>query len=443
VTRFREHIRQTIALATPIALGSTSQILIGLIDSAMVGHLGTVPLAASALGNSVFGFFYVVGIGLLMPLSVMVSETHGAGKYEGSLPWLRSSIALALLFSLLSFLLIVLLDHYRSILGAPTEVLEEARTFMLLMAVSLLPSMLWQCLKQYAESLGHAWLPMGVMAACVVINTLLNWLLIYGNWGFPALGLTGSGISTLIARSMAVFLLLAFMRHKLPAWAKPDLLPCFEAKRMRELLQLGVPSAGQLFFEVGAFSAGALIMGWLGATALAAHQIALSCASATFMFPLGIGLATSMLLAKATGAGEPERLRSISLSGLVAAWACMGLASLFLLLLPTQIALLFTSEPEVVSLAARLLMVAAFFQLLDGTQVVAACSLRGLRDVRIPTLITGIAYWGIAIPLSYLLSAHLLGPAGVWWGFAAGLGFCAVFLTRRLLQATCGSKTML
>ena len=431
-----ENMRKTAALATPIALGSVSQIAMGLIDSAMVGRVGTVPLAASAIGGSIFGFFFVVGMGLLSSLSVYISEAKGAGRHSEASLWLSNGFSLALAYVFGALLVIGLLLSQLQFLGAPPDVVKEARPFLLLMGISLLPAMLWQCLKQYAEALGHPWLPMGVMVGCVVFNTAMNWVLIYGHLGFPALGLTGSGISTLAARCLGTLLLALILCTRLPRALRPNLLPRLDKTHQKDLLRLGIPGSGQLFFEVGAFSAAAIMMGWLGSTALAAHQIALSCANATFMIPVGIGLATGMRIAQAQGAGEHAHLRSISLAGLVTAWGFMGVASLLLLLIPGPIAAAFTPEPSVRIIACQLLMVAALFQLFDGTQVVAACALRGLRDVRIPTLVTIIAYWGLAIPCSYFLGVRLHNPAGIWLGLALGLGFAAVFLALRLLRAT-------
>jgi MATE family multidrug resistance protein len=203
------------------------------------------------------------------------------------------------------------------------------------------------------------------------------------------------------------------------------------------MLDIGVPAAGQWLFEAGAFSAAAIMMGWLGTVPLAAHQIALACASSAFMFPLGLSIATSVRLSKAVGAGRPETLRAIGFGSILTG---LGLMSGFALLFSQAgrfIAAGFSPDAAVVGLATRLLLVAAVFQLLDGAQVVGAAALRGLGDVRVPTLITLVAYWVIALPAGYLLAFHTaVGPVGVWIGLASGLGLAALLLFWRFHRLT-------
>jgi MATE family multidrug resistance protein len=433
-------LRQTLALALPIIGGSVSQILMGLTDSAMVGHVGKVPLAASAFAGSVFSVFFVAGIGLLAPVSVLVARAHGAGRSGECARWLRHGLAVALAMSVCLALLLTRLSTELHRFGQPVEVVAAVNPFFVIIACSLVPTFLFQVLRQFAEALGRPWQPMIILFLSVGLNALLNWIFIFGHFGAPALGLTGSGCSTLLARCVSVLLLWSWLRRQPGIDA---LLPRLGQSaglawpHFREMFHIGVPVAGQLLFEVGAFSSAALLMGWLGTVALAAHQIAVSCASFTFMFPLGLAMAVSIRLSQAVGAGRREALRPIGFGALGLGVAVMGGFALVFAFAGAWIARGFTTDPDVAAVAAQLLFVAAFFQVFDGAQVVGSGALRGLTDVRIPTLITFIAYWLVALPGGYLLGFRFhLGAVGIWIGLAAGLAAAALLLAWRLVRAT-------
>ncbi len=450
MSNFVKEARTTFALALPISFGSASQMLMGVIDSVMIGGSGAVPLAASSVGNNIYNFFYIVGIGLLLPAAVMISHARGAAKESDCASWLRHGFFLALAAGSLGCLAMFLLSAKLELLGQPPEVIAVVIPFFLLIAVSMIPSLLFLVLRQYSESLGMPWLPMSVMMGCVALNTGLNWVLIYGNLGCPALGLTGAGISTLSARIAAVGLLLWFLERRLKGqeawpWSGMSLYKIFsfsglELAKLRDLVRLGLPSAGQLLFELCAFTSASLMMGWLGTQSLAAHQIALSCVSFTFMFPLGLSTAASMRIGKALGENHGELVRNIGLGSFAMTWLIMGSFAVLFAVGGRQIALVYVNDAEVVALATRLLVVAAIFQLFDGTQIVGTGALRGMLDIKTPTAITGVAYCGIAVPLSYFLGVRCESALGIWVGLAGGLACAAIplfwrfhLMTRKLL----------
>jgi MATE family multidrug resistance protein len=431
--------RLTLALAFPIIIGQLSQMLMGVTDSVMIGRLGTVPLAASAFATGVFSVFFVVGIGLLMPVAVLASREHGAGNDSAGAVWLKHGVVLAVLASVACVGLMLGLSMGFDLMGQPPEVVAAAKPFYALIAVSLLPALVFQTFRQFAEALGRPWVPMAIMLGCVGLNAVLNWILIYGRLGAPALGLAGAGWATLVSRVVSLVVIIAWMSRSdsfRAAWPT-TWLKNLNATRFLEMLRIGVPAAFMLMFEVGAFIMAALMMGWLGANALAAHQIALSCAGFMFMFPLGLSMAVGMRVGKTVGEGRTDNLRSIAFGALVISCAIMSVSAVLFALGGTTLAGGFVEDPETIALAARLLVVAAIFQLFDGAQVIGSGALRGLTDVRVPAAISFIAYWLLAIPGGYALAHYTnLGAVGIWIGLASGLAIAAGLLAWRFMRLT-------
>ena len=316
---FFAEVRPTLALAVPIIVGQVSQMLMGITDSVMIGQTGTVPLAASSFGGNVFGVFYVIGIGLMIPVAVFVARARGAARLQDCGEYLRHGLALALGFGVLETLAMVALGWQLHWFQQPPEVLAVVNPFFWLIGASITPVLVYLALRQFAEAMGRPWAPMFIMLGGVGLNIFLNWIFIYGNLGAPALGLTGAGISTLISRTLGAWVIFEWMRRDpaaRAAWPKQWWAP-LSTTRLKEMLQLGLPTSGILFFESGAFAAAAIMMGWLGASALAAHQIAFTCAGTTFMVTLGLSMAAGMRVSAAVGAKEPARLRPIGFSALV------------------------------------------------------------------------------------------------------------------------------
>ncbi|WP_233256547.1 MATE family efflux transporter [Opitutus sp. ER46] len=438
-SRYLCEIRPTLILALPIIVGQVSQTLMNVTDSMMIGHVGTVPLAAASFGGTLFGLFYVIGIGLLVPVSIFVSRARGAAQPQEAAEYLRHGVAMAVGFGVLETLVLAALSTQLHRFGQPPEVLAIVTPFLLLNAASITPVLVYLALRQFAEAMGRPWLPMYVMLGGVGLNVLLNWVFVFGHLGAPALGLTGSGIATLLARTIGAAVIFAWIRldpRLRAAWPTQWFAPLARA-RVREMMHVGLPASGMLFFEVTAFAAAAIMVGWLGAVPLAAHQITLTCASFSFMFPLGLSMAAGIRISHAVGAHELHRLRPIAVTAVgisLAMAAAFGLAYGFG---GRLISTWFVKDPVVIALATQLLIVAALFQLFDGWQVTGAALLRGITDVKVPAVITFAAYWLISLPLGYLLGVRgSLGALGIWIGIAGGLACAAVLLSARFARLT-------
>jgi MATE family multidrug resistance protein len=435
---FRE-ARATLLLAIPVAIGQVSQMLMGVTDSVMIGRTGTVPLAASAFGTGIFNIFFMIGVGLLTPVAIFASRARGAGRHDEAGEYLRHGLLLALLSGAAEIAIILYLSVHIAWFRQPPEILAAVNPFFVLIGFSLLPTLAYLALRQFAESMGRPWVPVLIIMGGVFLNGLLNWVFIYGHLGMPALGLTGAGISTLTSRTLGSAVIFAWLRMDpamRSAWPRHWLAP-FSLERIRRMLSVGLPASGCLLFEGGAFAFATVMMGWLGAISLAAHQIALSCAAMTFMVALGVSMAVGMRTSAAVGAGEHARLRPIWIGG-AAMGGMLGVAlTVTFLLFGRPIASCFISDPHVIATATSLLVVAAVFQIFDGNQVINSAALRGLTDVKVPAVITFVAYWLIALPLGYLLGIRWgYGPAGIWWGLAAGLAAAAVMLGLRFGRLT-------
>jgi multidrug resistance protein, MATE family len=426
--------RATLVLALPIMSGLVGQMLMGLADTLMVGQVGTVPLAAAAFASNLSHIPMVGGMGLLAAVPVLTAHAFGSGRSAIAGEVLRHGLWIAVLTGSLAALSLWWIRSRVGWLQQPEEVVAAAQTYLLLLGVSLLPLLVAHSLKQFCEALANPWPPTLILLGGVLLNVFLNWLFIFGHWGFSAMGLDGAGLATLIARILTALAIAwylvrarALLKYLSAHWLR---LPAWRS--LRDQLEIGSPVAAQHLLEVGAFSFAAIMMGWIHAEAMAAHQIAITCAATTFIFALGFGMAVSIRVGHAWGAGDHRRLRRVGYSGLLLTGLMMSGFALLFILGGRTIADAFSNSPEVITIAAAMLLIAGFFQVFDGLQVVAMSALRGMGDVRVPAMVAGFSYWMIALPVGYLLGFLLgHGPTGIWIGLAAGLGTAAIALIGR------------
>lgn len=431
--------RRTLILAGPIMLGQVSHILLGIIDSIMVGHLGTIPLAAASLGHSIFVIPLVFGFGVSGCISALVARADGENNPRECGEILRHGLVMNFVMALGLALLVEAFIPFMVYLDQPADVLQEAVGFLRVLSWSMIPALVFQALKNYSDGMHKTGAPMVVMMSSVVLNAGLNFFLIYGHGGFPAWGLLGSGVATLITR-MAMMVAMAILVLRSPAFEMSlplQWLSRLQWRRFARMLSVGFPSGLQALFEVGAFSLAAVMMGWISAEALAAHQIALNVASVTFMIPLGLSFAVSIRVGNAMGMKLPSVARRIGLGSLAVALLMSILFTLMFFVTRFVIPGFYSTDTQVLELAALLFVVAGCFQLFDGLQVVGAGALRGLLDIRYPTIVTFVAYWVLSLPGGYWFAFHLnWGPAGIWWGLTLGLLVAAALLVFRFNALT-------
>jgi MATE family multidrug resistance protein len=438
---FLAELGATLSLAVPMMVGQFGQMLMGITDTLVLGRVGVVPLAAIGFANTLLGTLYVTGIGLLAGVGIFAAQAHGAKLESAKVEVLRAALWLSLLVGGTAAAVVMALLPALRIFGQPIAIEMAARPYLAIVGLSLIPALGSMSAKTYCEALGKPVMPTVILYLGVALNVALNLPLVFGWLGLPALGLVGSAIATLGARIFVIIGTVgyALFLSRLP-W-KALTLPHVNWQRARQLLRVGLPIGGQYLAEVAAFNFGAVMMGWLGTISLAAHQVVLTCAATTFMFPLGISIAASVRLGHAVGSQAYSALHRIALGAIMISVVIgIGFAAVYLTL-GHQIALLFTSQAAVVELAGYLMIIAGIFQLADAIQVTSAGCLRGLADVRLPMLIGVFCYWAVAIPTGFVFAFRVrTGPTGVWIGLAAGLFVAATLLTWRLNAMTSSGR---
>jgi len=413
-------------LAAPLVAAELGWIVMGIVDTMMVGRLpdSATAIGATGLGTMIFLTTAVIGEGMLLGLDTLVSQAFGAGRVDDCHHSLLNSMYLALVITPVLMVAMLVGAPQLARLGVDAAVLHLSYPFLRALAWGTLPLLLYFAFRRYLQGMNVVAPVVFALVTANLVNLLMNWLLIYGHWGFPAMGVEGSGWSTFIARVyMAAVLGITIVRHDrrygTGLWAvarKPDL------RRIRELVALGGPAAGHMILEYGVFGAATALMGRLGALPLAAHQIALHTASFAFMVPLGISSAAAVRVGQALGRKEPHAAARAGWTALTIGGGFMTVSAIAMLVIPHWIARLYTPDATVIAAAAALLLVAAFFQLFDALQVISIGALRGAGNTRIAMTSHLIADWLIGLPVGYYLAFHAgFGAAGLWVGLSIAM----------------------
>jgi len=374
------------------------------------------------------------GMGITSGLTPLTGEAYGSKNTNELVKWLKNGLTSYLATGVIISLLLSGLYFTLPFMGQTPEVVQLAGPYYLILCASYLPFLLFYSIKQFLEGIGNTKYAMQITIISNLVNVLANYVLIFGKWGFPELGLVGAGIGTLIARLIMPMLWLIYIRN-LPTIKSYFTLARqekIEWRRIGRLLSLGIPIAFQIVIEVSAFGIGAIMMGWIGVTELAAHQVAIGIAGFTFMICLGISQATTIRVSHQMGLRDRHALKMVSMASTQLVLLFMSLTALTFIIARHHLPLLFTDDPSVIEIASRLLIVAAFFQLFDGLQVVMLSVLRGMSDVRIPMFIAVFAYLFVALPVSYFFAFEFgHGPSGIWYGYLVGLGLAGILFFAR------------
>ena len=448
LSNYTKDFNYNLKLAYPVILGMLGHTLVAFVDNVMVGQLGTAELAAVSLANSFMFIAMSFGIGFSTAITPLVAKADGEGNFEDGKSTFKHGLCLCALISIFLFFGVLLAKPILHVMQQPQEVVELAIPYLNLVAASLIPLIVFQSFKQFSDGMSMTKYPMIATLIANIINVVLNYIFIFGKFGFPELGIVGAAIGTLVSRIIMLFYLwfLLVRNNK----TRPYLLDLnflnLSKEMINKLFNLGFPSAMQMFFEVAIFTAAIWLSGILGKNPQAANQIALNLSSMTFMVAMGLSVVAMIRVGNQMGLNKYAELRRIAFSiFLIAILFAIIFASLFLIfndVLP-KLYLDFDDpskifdNSEVLEIAKTLLIIAAIFQISDTIQVIALGALRGMQDVLIPTLITFISYWVIGFPISYYLSMYTeYKSTGIWIGLLAGLTSSGIFLFMRFNYLT-------
>lgn len=435
-------------LSYPIILGMLGHTVVGIVDNIMVGKLGPTELAAVSLGNSFVFIAMSLGIGFSTAITPLAAEADGKQNIEEGRIAFHHGLYLCTILGIALFAIIFLAKPLIGFMGQPENVVEMAKPYLDIVAFSLIPLIIFQAYKQFADGMSETKYSMWATILGNIVNVILNYFFIYGIWFFPDLGIVGAAIGTIVSR----FVMLGYMHYMMKKKEKfKPFFHGFDFKKIKKevnlkIIRLGAPSAMQMFFEVGLFTGAILLSGKLGTTTQAANQIALSLASLTFMFAMGLSVAAMIRVANQKGMEDYNKLRIVARSIFLLAILLEIVFALIFVLFHEYLPVLFvdmhnlddlSKNTEVVIIASQLLLVAAVFQISDGIQVVVLGALRGLQDVKIPMYIAFLSYWVIGFPISIYFGLFTeLKAIGIWIGLLAGLTAAAIFLYLRFNYLT-------
>lgn len=423
-----------VALATPVVLSELGWMLQGVVDTIMVGKLGPAAIGAVAVGNAAYYTPSLFGIGLVLGLDTLVSQAYGRGDHDACHHWLAQGVYLACIASLPLMVLAGGASFALTHVGIAAEVAAPAGSYLRILILGTLPLLLYGAARRYLQGVGQVRVITVTFLLANLVNWFFNWVLIYGRLGMPAMGVRGSACATVLARIGMAACLIGFAwryerkrSHPLfRRWARPSLL------KIRQLVRLGAPAAGQILLEVGAWNLGTLSAGWLSPVQLATHQIALNYAALTYMVPLGISAAAAVSVGQAVGAGDPARARRAGWLALALGTGFMLTAAVVFLVAPRPLIELYTRDPRVMAVGPSLLWIAAAFQIFDGVQIVSTGALRGLGETRAPMVANFVGYWILGLPLGFFLCFVLRwGIYGLWIGLTLALVVIAITLILR------------
>lgn len=453
LSNYTKEFQYNLKLASPVMLGMLGHTFVSFVDNVMVGQLGSAELAAVSLGNSFIFIAMSLGIGFSTAITPLVAEADSEQNFTKGKSVFKHGFFLCTVLGIVLFMLELVAKPLMYVMDQPEEVVVLAMPYLELVAFSLVPLIMFQAFKQFSDGLSLTKYPMFATIIANILNVIINYVLIFGKWGFPQMGIVGAAVGTLVSRFVMLFFLwwLLAKRNKSKAYVTNIKFFKLSKQPLRKLTNLGLPSAMQMFFEVAIFTAAIWLSGLLGKNAQAANQIALNLSSMTFMVAMGLSVAAMVRVGNQKGLKDYINLKRIAESIFLVGFIFAVIFALIFVVFHQALPDLYVDldDPtnamdtaEVVKIAATLLLAAAVFQISDSLQVIALGALRGLQDVKIPTLITFFSYWVVGFPVSYFLGkANAYGSLGIWLGLLAGLSTAAIllyirfnYLTKRLVS---------
>jgi MATE family multidrug resistance protein len=440
-TRYKPYYSDNLRLAMPIVVSQLGHTLVHLADSVIVGHFaGTIQLAAVSLVNSLFMLVLVLGMGIAYGLTPLIAKENGGKNYAECGKLLSNSLIINIIVGLLlyagvNFGTLVIIDH----IGQSPEVVAYAKPYLHYLALSIIPLTIFQTFKQFAEGLGFTKQAMFISIWGNAVNIILGIIFVKGMFGIRPMGVQGVGLSTLIDRILmaTVMSVYVFRSRNFKVYLENFKVTFIDKVRSMKILKIGAPVSLQYSFEISAFSGAAILIGTIGAVEQAAHQVAINLASITYMLASGIASAATIKTGNNLGKKNFLDLRRSAVASYHVIILFMTLTAVLFIFANKVMPYIYTEDLNVIRIASQLLIIAGFFQLFDGTQVVGLGVLRGIGDVNIPTVITFIAYWIIGIPLGYFLGIHLhMGVNGIWYGLTTGLLTASILLFIRFQKRT-------
>ncbi|MUU78368.1 MATE family efflux transporter [Winogradskyella endarachnes] len=445
---YTKEFKYNLKLASPVMLGMLGHTFVSFVDNVMVGQLGAAELAAVSLGNSFIFIAMSLGIGFSTAITPLVAEADTENNFEKGKSVFKHGLFLCTVLGIFLFVMLLFAKPLMYVMDQPEEVVALAIPYLDLVAFSLVPLIVFQAFKQFSDGLSLTKYPMYATIVANVLNVAINYVLIFGKFGCPEMGIVGAAVGTLVSRFVMVAYLwwLLAKREKSKAFVTNIKFFQLETYSLKKITNLGLPSAMQMFFEVAIFTAAIWLSGTLGANAQAANQIALNLSSMTFMVATGLSVAAMIRVGNQKGLKDFKSLKRIAQSIFLIGFGFAVIFALLFVLFHNMLPNLYVDldDPvnaldtaEVVKIASTLLLASAVFQISDSLQVIALGALRGLQDVMVPTVITFISYWVIGFPISYFLGKEeAYGSLGIWIGLLAGLSTAAILLFIRFNYLT-------
>jgi MATE family, multidrug efflux pump len=441
---FRDEIRAMGRLAVPVVAIQVGWMAMGVVDTVVVGRVSADAMAAVALGNLLFLAIAIFGMGVLMGLDPVVAQAVGAGDQRAVARAVQRGLVLIGGLTLVCSLALLPARAFLTAAGQPARIIPTAAAYTRIALAGFLPFFVVVLVRVVLQATGSVASMVWATLAANVLNALLNWILVFGRLGMAPHGAIGSSWATTLSRWTLALFMIVFAWPRLRPYVTLLTRDAIALVPLRRILALGGPIGIQYELELGIFSLVGLMMGRLGAVPMAAHQVALNLASITFMVPLGVSIAASVLVGHAVGRGDVSEARRAAAAGLICGVGFMAVSGAAMLCFPRFLAHAYTTDSAVIGIAITLIPLAGVFQVFDGTQVVSIGILRGTGDTRTPMVVNILGYWVIGLPLAaYLGLRTSAGPAGMWWGLVAGLAIVAVILLARVRSRLRGTLTRL